>query len=71
MAKTISENIEIDLKEHNIIAQWHDESHMNRYFHQNTPTIELSPSYCYPESWSLPFNKKLLALDKNHSEIRN
>jgi histo-blood group ABO system transferase len=71
MSQTISKNIEIDLEKHNIIAEWHDESHMNRYFYENNPTLELSPSYCYPESWNLPFDKKLLALDKNHNEIRN
>lgn len=70
MSRIISNNINIDLKEHNIIAEWHDESHMNKYFFENRPTVELPPSYCYPESWSLPFEKKLLALDKNHSEIR-
>jgi histo-blood group ABO system transferase len=70
MASTISNNIDIDLN-NNIIAEWHDESHMNRYFYENPPTIELPPSYCYPESWSLPFEKRLLALDKNHNEIRN
>ena len=30
----------------------------------------LSPSYCYPENWKLKYPKKLLALDKNHDEIR-
>jgi hypothetical protein len=71
MSKIISENIDKDLKEYNIIAEWHDESHMNRYFHENRPSIELPPSYCYPESWSLPFDKILLALDKNHNQLRN
>jgi histo-blood group ABO system transferase len=70
MSRNISDNIDFDLKKHNIIAEWHDESHMNKYFFENEPTIKLSPSYCYPESWSLPFEKKLLALDKNHNEIR-
>jgi histo-blood group ABO system transferase len=70
MAKNISNNIDFDLKKYNIIAEWHDESHMNKYFFENEPTIELSPSYCYPESWQIPFEKKLLALDKNHNEIR-
>jgi hypothetical protein len=70
MSKIVSNNIDIDLKTHNIIAEWHDESHMNRYFFENKPTIELPPSYCYPESWNLPFDKLLIALDKNHNEIR-
>lgn len=69
MCSVLSERIADDYKR-GLIAVWHDESHMNRYFIDNPPTVQLSPSYCYPESWSLPFAKKLLALDKNHSEIR-
>jgi len=68
MSKTIKERVDKDL-EKDIIAIWHDESQMNRYFIDNHPKI-LNPSYCYPESWSVPFEKKLLALNKNHSEIR-
>jgi histo-blood group ABO system transferase len=32
-----------------IIAVWHDESHLNRYFIDNEPTVVLPPAYCYPE----------------------
>ena len=70
MASTISRWVDDDLDQ-KIIAVWHDESHYNRYLIDNQPTHILSPSYCYPESWILPFEKKLLALDKNHSEIRS
>lgn len=70
MANKISENIDIDYSR-NIIAVWHDESHMNRYFIDNKPTLILSPSYCYGESMNIPFIKKLVALDKNHQEIRD
>lgn len=69
MSKVISQNIDDDFKK-GIIAIWHDESHMNRYFIDNKPTMILSPSYCYGESMSIPFEKKLIALDKNHSEMR-
>lgn len=70
MAKTISDNIDID---HNkgLIAIWHDESHMNRYFIDNKPTKILSPSYCYGESMNIPFERRLIALDKNHAEVRS
>lgn len=68
MSKTIKERVDKDL-EKDIIAIWHDESQMNRYFIDNPPKT-LNPSYCYPETWTIPFDKKLLALDKNHSEIR-
>lgn len=62
-------NIDCDL-EKGIIARWHDESHWNRYCIDHPPTVVLSPAYCYPESWKLPYPKKLLALDKNHAEFR-
>jgi histo-blood group ABO system transferase len=71
MSEVIDKNIDIDL-EKNIIAIWHDESHINRYFINNKPTLTLSPSYCYPESWVLNgYTKKIIALDKNHKEIRS
>lgn len=69
MAKTIFEWKKID-ESNNIIPVWHDESYMNRYMIDNPPSNILSPSYCYPESWNIPFKKILLALDKNHKEIR-
>lgn len=70
MARIITENIQRDFQK-NMIAVWHDESHINRYFIDNPPTCILSPSYCYPESWNLPYQKRLLALDKNHSAMRS
>lgn len=69
MSKIIADRVNKDL-ENGIIALWHDESHLNRYLLDNKPTTILNPSYCYPESWNLPFKRKLLALDKNHNEIR-
>jgi histo-blood group ABO system transferase len=69
MCKVLSENIADDYRR-GVIAVWHDESHLNRYFIDNPPTVSLSPSYCYPESWDLVFTKRLLALDKNHKEMR-
>lgn len=69
MSEKISKNIDDDYN-NNIVAIWHDESHLNRYLLDNKPTTILNPSYCYPESWNLPFKRKLLALDKNHNEIR-
>ncbi len=69
MTRTMVANIFEDL-DSDLIAVWHDESHLNRYFIDNPPTKILTPEYCYPESWSLPYHKRLLALDKNHSEMR-
>lgn len=68
MSCILSKNIQTDF-ENGIIAIWHDESHMNRYFIDNTPTVILPSEYCCPETLNLP-NKKLLALIKNHSSYR-
>lgn len=67
--QTNIQNIDEDLSR-GVIAVWHDESHWNRYCIDYPPTVVLTPSYCYPESWSLPYPKKLLALDKDHASIR-
>lgn len=69
MAKSISENIGKDL-ENGHIAVWHDESHLNRYLIDNPPTKILDPGYCYGESLKPPFHPRLMALDKNHQELR-
>lgn len=75
LAKKVTENIQKDL-EKGVIAVWHDESHINRYFIDNPPTCILSPSYCYPESTiatggkQLNYTPRLIALDKNHGALR-
>jgi histo-blood group ABO system transferase len=70
MAKHISYNIDIDYSG-GVIAVWHDESHINRYFIDNQPTKILDPSYCCNENWiNCSFGRRLLALIKNHNEIR-
>lgn len=69
MSRIIKSNVDKDL-EIDIIAIWHDESHLNKYLIDKNVN-KLSPSYCYPESWNIPFERKLLALDKDHKEIRS
>ena len=73
MAGAIMGRIDQDDK-NGIVAVWHDESHLNRYLSETFALDQLktlTPSYCYPESWNLPFKKKILALDKNHAEVRS
>lgn len=52
------------------VAKWHDESYLNRYVVDYPPTKTLSPSFCYPEGWELPFEKKIVVLLKDHEEVR-
>lgn len=73
MAEVIAERVEKDLVR-GIIALWHDESHLNRYLLDNPPSLELSPSYCFPEEWygaGYPYEPKIVALHKNHNQIRS
>jgi histo-blood group ABO system transferase len=70
MSEELKNNIDIDLK-NGIIACWNDESHLNHYLSGNTPTIVLSPAYCYQEERAMPFERKLVALLKNHAELRS
>jgi hypothetical protein len=64
MINTLSANIDNDYNR-NIVALWHDESHINRYIIGRHVKI-LSPSFLYPEGWNIPFEKKILILDKKH-----
>lgn len=73
MSEVIADRVNKDL-ENNIVAVWHDESHMNRYMVDNPPTKILTPTYCFPEELlgnpNYPFEPKIIALQKNHSALR-
>jgi hypothetical protein len=68
MLRILAANTEADLAR-GIVALWHDESHWNSYVN-NDPQIRenlhvLSQSYMYPESFDLPYPKKILMRDKH------
>jgi histo-blood group ABO system transferase len=70
LVKKTSEQVDIDLAR-GYIAWANDESHINRYFVDNRPTLELSPSYCHFEHWQSPFPKKIIAYDdKDYTQTR-
>jgi histo-blood group ABO system transferase len=73
MSEVIADRVNKDM-ENGIIAVWHDESHMNRYLIDNPPTTILNPSYCFAEEFigtEYPFDPKIIALKKNHNELRS
>lgn len=75
MSETILNNIESDM-EWGYTAEWHDESHLNRFLIDNPPEVSLDPSYCFPKDaiWAQNsvFKKtmKLCPLEKDHSEYQ-
>jgi histo-blood group ABO system transferase len=74
MADIIAKRVDEDLKK-NVVALWHDESHMNRYLIDNPPTLDLDPTYCYAEEFigtDYPYQPgKIIALKKNHAALRS
>ena len=74
MAEVLADRVTKDL-DNNVIALWHDESQMNRYLIDNPPTLTLTPSYCFAEEFTgdsnYPYEPKIVALKKNHNELRS
>ena len=60
--KDCSQQIHTDL-DHNIVAIYHDESHLNSYLRSHKCMI-YSPAYGYPEGKQLPFEPKIIIRDK-------
>ncbi len=73
LIRTLRGNVKADMAK-NVIALWHDESHLNHYLLNRNPKI-LSSEYGYPEGWDFPFKPKILILDKTsyggHDFLRN
>jgi len=69
LCNTIRANIDKDL-EKNIIAIWHDESHLNRYFIDHKPTKVLVSGFVIGEGDYSKY-KKIIHLKKDHAGMRN
>lgn len=74
LCEVLKNRIENDYSK-NIIAIWHDESHLNKYMYEFKYDYKiLSPAYLYPEGWKIPFEEKIRILDKKklggHKKLR-
>jgi hypothetical protein len=63
MSDTLDKLIDDDLSK-GIIPIWHDESALNWYYLKKNPLI-IDPSYAYPENCDIPFDRKIIQLDKS------
>tara|TARA_R100000657_G_C4663962_1_gene107818 strand:+ start:310 stop:873 length:564 start_codon:yes stop_codon:yes gene_type:complete len=69
MAERIAKNIDVD-ESNDIMAVWHDESHINRYAVDNPPKKIID--WCVTDlHWSRTGIGKLACLTKNHEEVRS
>lgn len=68
MVSLLKNNTEEDLK-NKIIAKWHDESHLNKFYIDNINEFKILPASCaYPENWELNIPKHIIHKDKNMNE---
>lgn len=64
-ARHAREAIDADYRD-GIVAEWHDESHINRYILDHPHTVRAA-SYCYPQNWKLSEDVIIEVRDKkNH-----
>jgi FkbM family methyltransferase len=66
-----AEAVDADLTR-NVIARWHDESHLNRFLALNQDTVKtLTPAFAYPERWDGRFDRKIVHVHKDDVKYQN
>lgn len=72
MIEELDDRVNKDL-DNNVIAVWHDESHINKFFIEEKERVNiLSPEYAYPELFAeyCDFKPKIVHLAKDNSKYQ-
>ena len=71
MMKTLKDRVDKDY-ENDIIALWHDESQINKFFLENEDKVNaLPPDYAYPECFPhYTYDRKIIHLAKDNSTLQ-
>lgn len=67
---TLEKNVSDDLKE-DIVALWHDETHLNKLFNLNHDSVDILHSqFAYPEKWNLNCTPIIIHKEKDSNEFK-
>lgn len=62
LSRSVQQAVDDDIRD-GVVAEWHDESHLNRYIIDH-PHCVRSAGYCYPQNWKLAEPKYIEVRDK-------